>query len=104
MKTKRTIKWGLLVAVATAAAVTAMSGCELAVEFDRSKIPQEEAGLEDGGTDGTTGDGPTTDGPGPDSTTEAGGDSSTVDSGGRDSATVDSGMDAVADSAADVQP
>src|ERR1700683_3334084 len=47
MRTKRSIKWGLVIAAATVA-VAAMPGCELLVDFDRSKIPEE------GGPDGTT--------------------------------------------------
>jgi hypothetical protein len=54
MTTKRSIKWGL-VAVATAwVAVAAMPGCELLVDFDRSKIP-----VEGGDFDGTTAEGDT---------------------------------------------
>jgi hypothetical protein len=41
MNTKRTLKWGLVTAAATCAAVAAMPGCELLVDFDRSKIPSE---------------------------------------------------------------
>lgn len=53
MNTKRTLKWGLVTAATACAFVAAMPGCELLVDFDRSKIPSE------GGTeDGTMGDGP----------------------------------------------
>jgi hypothetical protein len=74
MRTKRSIKWGLLAAVAACVAVAAMPGCELLVDFDRSKIPQE------GGLDGTTQDSSSDlDGTSPESS--SGGDSSTGDSG-----------------------
>jgi len=57
MNTKRTLKWGLVTAAATCAVVAAMPGCELLVDFDRSKIPSE------GGTeDVTTPDGPVSEG------------------------------------------
>src|SRR5215472_955868 len=46
MNTKRTLKWGLVTAAATCAVVAAMPGCELLVDFDRSKIPSE-GGTED---------------------------------------------------------
>jgi hypothetical protein len=46
MNTKRTLKWGLVTAAATCAVVAAMPGCELLVDFDRSKIPSE-GGMED---------------------------------------------------------
>ena len=52
MNTKRSIKWGLVTAAATVRSMLA-AGCELLVDFDRSKIPQE-GGLEDV----TSGDGP----------------------------------------------
>jgi hypothetical protein len=41
MRTKRSIKWGLVIAAAACVAVAASAGCELLVDFDRSKIPQE---------------------------------------------------------------
>ena len=65
MNTKRTFKWGLVTAAIACAFVTVVSGCELLVDFDRSKIPSE-GGAEDvtvpsegggdtgGGKDGTT--------------------------------------------------
>ncbi len=45
MNTKRALKWGLVTAATTCAIVTA-AGCELLVDFDRSKIPSE-GGAED---------------------------------------------------------
>ncbi len=39
MNTKRGVRWGLLAAVAACATLAAMPGCELLVDFDRSKIP-----------------------------------------------------------------
>jgi hypothetical protein len=63
MNTKRTLKWGLVTAAATCAVVAAMPGCELLVDFDRSKIPSE------GGTeDVTTPDAPVSEGGGETST------------------------------------
>ncbi|HEX8793343.1 MAG TPA: choice-of-anchor D domain-containing protein [Polyangiaceae bacterium] len=47
MNTKRTLKWGLL-AAATCVAVAAVPGCELLVDFDRSKIPSGDGGETDG--------------------------------------------------------
>ena len=105
MNTKRSRKWGLIAAAAACVTVVASSGCELLVDFDRSKIPQE-GGLEDvtlgdapegetstadagsdSGMDGTmptdaagdsvtTGDSPTSDGP---STTDSPSDVSQTD-------------------------
>jgi hypothetical protein len=53
MTTKRSIKWGLVAAATAFGAVAAMPGCELLVDFDRSKIPQDAADL-DGTTDDVT--------------------------------------------------
>ncbi len=39
MNTKRSVTWSLLAGVAASAAMMAMPGCELLVDFDRSKIP-----------------------------------------------------------------
>jgi hypothetical protein len=57
MTTKRSIKWGLVAAATAFVAVAAMPGCELLVDFDRSKIPQE-AGEFDGTTPGDDGTSP----------------------------------------------
>jgi hypothetical protein len=73
MRTKRSIKWGLVAAAAACVAVTAVPGCELLVDFDRSKIP-EEGGL----LDSTTGLDATEDG----TTSETSSESSTGDDGG----------------------
>jgi hypothetical protein len=56
MNTTRTLKWGLVTAAAACAVVAAMPGCELLVDFDRSKIPSEG-----GAEDVTVPDGPTGD-------------------------------------------
>jgi hypothetical protein len=41
MKTTRAMKWSFVTAAALGAAVAATPGCELLVNFDRTKIPQE---------------------------------------------------------------
>ena len=41
MNTKRSVTWGLLAGAAACAAMAAMPGCELLVDFDRSKIPTD---------------------------------------------------------------
>jgi hypothetical protein len=51
----RTLKWGLVTAAATCAVVAAVPGCELLVDFDRSKIPSGDGGEM---VDGTMGDAP----------------------------------------------
>jgi hypothetical protein len=43
MNTKRGVTWGLLAAAAAGIAMAAMAGCELLVDFDRSKIPTGDA-------------------------------------------------------------
>ena len=48
MRAKRSMRWILVVTAAACAGMAALPGCELLVEFDRSKIPQE------GGVDATT--------------------------------------------------
>jgi hypothetical protein len=107
---KRSMKCKLLVAAAAACvAVAAMPGCELLVDFDRTKIPQDAGTVVDATTDG-----PQVDGQGGDSTTDApmmsdapsdgpvseagGGDAS--DGGGGDASDA-GGMDAMGDAAAD---
>src|SRR5580704_15615273 len=47
--TNRT-KWVFVVAAGVCAALAGLPGCELLVDFDRSKIPQEEAGSSDATT------------------------------------------------------
>src|SRR5271154_2365040 len=58
MKTMRTLKWSLLAAAVAGGFVVALPGCELLVDFDRSKIPNDAAlgdvTLSDGGDDSTT--------------------------------------------------
>jgi hypothetical protein len=44
MKTKRSVTWGLLAGVLACTALPAMGGCELIVDFDRSKIPTDASG------------------------------------------------------------
>jgi hypothetical protein len=49
MNIKRSVTWSLLAGVAACAAMTAMPGCELLVDFDRSKIPSGgDASVTDG--------------------------------------------------------
>jgi hypothetical protein len=89
MNTKRTFKWGLVTAAATCAAVAAMPGCELLVDFDRSKIPSE------GGTeDVTTPDGPVSEG-GMETSTDAPSETSPMEAGDAPAETSnEGGMDA----------
>jgi hypothetical protein len=47
MNTKRSVTWGLVAAAAVCVAVAAMPGCELLVDFDRSKIPTGDASFGD---------------------------------------------------------
>jgi hypothetical protein len=47
MNTKRSVTWGLLAGAAACAVVAAMPGCELLVDFDRSKIPTADASFGD---------------------------------------------------------
>jgi hypothetical protein len=49
MRTNGSTKWGLVAAAVACVAVAISSGCELLVDFDRSKIPQD-GGLSDGTT------------------------------------------------------
>jgi hypothetical protein len=56
MTTKRSIKWGLVAAATAFVAAAAMPGCELLVDFDRTKIP--DAGEVDGTTPGDDGTSP----------------------------------------------
>jgi hypothetical protein len=61
MKTKRSVRLGLLAGVLACGAVAAMPGCELLVDFDRSKIPVGDASAGDDATgdDATASDGAT---------------------------------------------
>jgi hypothetical protein len=68
MNIKRSVTWGLLAGAAACVAVAAMPGCELLVDFDRSKIPTDDgsvgddvaespdapAGSSDGASEGST--------------------------------------------------
>ena len=64
MNIKRSVTWSLLAGVAACAAMTAMPGCELLVDFDRSKIPSGgDASLPDA-TEPTDGPASMTDGSG----------------------------------------
>ena len=47
MKIKRSVTWGLLAGAAACVAVAAMPGCELLVDFDRSKIPTDGGSVGD---------------------------------------------------------
>jgi hypothetical protein len=99
MHTKQKI---MIVVGACMAAATALMGCELIVDFDRSKIPQGTADssvIEGSVPDGNGGDAPTTDGP---SGNEGGpAEASTTDAsdGGRDAAP-DAAPDSPAEAAA----
>jgi hypothetical protein len=57
MKRQFSTRWGLLVGAAACAGVAAMPGCELIVDFDRTKIPLSDGGAPEDGTlpDGSTG-------------------------------------------------
>jgi hypothetical protein len=50
MKTKRSVRLGLLAGVLACGAMAAMPGCELLVDFDRSKIPVGDASAGDDAT------------------------------------------------------
>jgi hypothetical protein len=64
MNSKRSVRWALLAGASTCAALAMTTGCELIVDFDRSKIPTAaDASLGDAaapdatsGDDGTTGE------------------------------------------------
>src|ERR1700677_912813 len=47
MKTRRSLKWTLIGAVAAYGVFGALQGCELIVDFDRSKIPSDSGFEED---------------------------------------------------------
>lgn len=131
MNTKRGVTWGLLAGAVACMAMAAMPGCELLVDFDRSKIPTEDASLVQDG--GETPDAPASaDAPGegnntvtndartpvPDATVDGGGadsgdsaatapETSTSDTGADVTNVVDtgtdSGPDAVVDAALDAE-
>jgi hypothetical protein len=120
MKTKRSVGSGLLAAAVACAAIAATPGCELIVDFDRSKIPVSDASLPipdgQGPDDGSTPDanpggnpdaGP--DATGADATTDGappgddGGDASPGED-AADSAAPDAGPDAALDAAPDGAP
>jgi hypothetical protein len=127
MNTKRGVTWGLLAGAVACMAMAAMPGCELLADFDRSKIPTEDASLvEDGGetpdapasadapaegNNTVTSDART---PVPDATVDGGADSgdggdamapetSVPDTGADATNVVDSGPDAVVDAALDAE-
>jgi hypothetical protein len=114
MNTKRGVRWGLLTAAAACAAMAAMPGCELLVDFDRSKIPTGVDGSlgDDSGelpdapapTDGPSEGSNTTDAPtgAPDAAVDGGADSG--DSGATEASTPDTGTDAPVDTGADTGP
>jgi hypothetical protein len=82
MNTKRQVRLGLLAGALAFVALAATPGCELIVDFDRSKIPGSDASLPPIG-DAAAGDGEAPDaadagGEGPDATADAGVDASDV--------------------------
>jgi hypothetical protein len=91
MNTKRSVTWSLVAGVVASAAMMAMPGCELLVDFDRSKIPT--------GMDATFPDaGETSDAPSsPDSadgtTPTDGGSDATTPLDAADAETVDDGVE-----------
>jgi hypothetical protein len=116
MNIKRSVTWSLLAGAAACAALAATPGCELLVDFDRSKIPGPDASLSDSGEtpDGSepadgAGEGSTmvtdagTDAttPAPDATTDGGGDGgdAAADTGTTDTGTPDTGADAASEAA-----
>jgi hypothetical protein len=128
MNTKRGVTWGLVAGAVACMAMAAMPGCELLVDFDRSKIPTEDASLvEDSGetpdapaSADAPGEGKNTAPPVPDATVDGGADggdggdsaatapeTSTPDTGADATNVVDtgtdSGPDAVVDAALDAE-
>jgi hypothetical protein len=83
MKTKRSATWGLLAGAVACAAVAAMPGCELLVDFDRSKIP---------GVDGSLGD-DVSESPDAPASSDAASDGSVLGEGGPDATSPDAGLD-----------
>jgi len=99
MRRKPSMRWGVFV-VAACVVATALPGCELLVDFDRSKIPQE------GGVDATSGEDGTTPGMDSGAPEAASQDSSTGMDSASDAPATDSGAgappgDGATDSAAD---
>ncbi len=101
MNIKRSVTWGLLAGAAACAAVAAMPGCELLVDFDRSKIPAGDASFGDdvtetpdapvaldGASEGSTDAG--ADAP-PDATPDGGDGGQKPDTGTPDTGTPDTG-------------
>jgi hypothetical protein len=121
MNTKRGVTWGLLAGAVACMAMAAMPGCELLVDFDRSKIPTEDASLfGDGGetpdapaSADAPGEGNNTAPPVPDAAVDGGADGGADGGDGGDSAatapetsTPDTGTDAtnVVDTGTDSGP
>jgi len=132
MKTRRSLKWTLIGAVAAYGVFGALQGCELIVDFDRSKIPsdsgfEEDALISDGGevdalppgNDATSGgdasdatvstaDGATDAGPGadvvvaPDGASDAASDGPTIET--ESDAETDGGTGEVPDAGTDASP
>ena len=107
MNTKRSVTWSLLAGVAASAAMMAMPGCELLVDFDRSKIPTGmDATFQDAGetsdapsSPDSAADGTTTTEAGVDATADAGPDGETIDgeAGAAETGAADTGADAPAE-------
>jgi hypothetical protein len=105
MNTKRSVTWGLLAGAGACVAIAAMPGCELLVDFDRSKIPTGDASFGDDVAESPDAPAsPDAAGDGSTQATEAGPDATApldaaVDSGDSsapppDTGTVDTGADA----------
>jgi hypothetical protein len=98
MKRQFSVRWGLLAGAAACAAVAAMPGCELIVDFDRTKIPLGDASddatvSDDGATaeaEATVGDA-TSEGSSPahDGSVDAGPDGSLIVDGSSEGSAVD---------------
>jgi hypothetical protein len=118
MNSKRSVRWALLIGASSCAVLAAMAGCELVVDFDRSKIPTVDASLADGeppangddaevdGGDAGATEGDAGDGGGPDATIDAGvtpdaGDAGVDASAPPDTGAPDTGVDAASDSSTD---
>src|SRR5580698_7990750 len=111
MNTKRSVTWGLLAGVAACVAALGTPGCELLVNFDRSKIPDDGSVGDDGSElpdapasgDGAADAGPTAEA-GPDASTldgsvdaadgAASADTGAADTGAADTGVADTGTDA----------
>ncbi len=100
MNAMRSMKWGFA-AVAVAAVMAGLPGCELIVQFDRSLIPGgggPDATVPDSGSDALASDAPASDAPGEAATGDDGG--SAADALSEGSADAPVGIDAPADSPA----